>query len=323
MVPFLYAIALKTYSKLWKKNTPFLIGKIDIFRDISQYCYDFNRVSFQFKGFEDIPLMTFSTDTEMHNITGGRAEMYIEEIVISQEHSKNLFWEQIPPEYLSVGDVEGLVQVKTKGLESACPKLDCTFSYAATAPEITDFDYDTGSRLLNIRGTNFDRRTIESIEFGGEPCESMSKTSTEVNCTLPNSPVGGVYQPEVIYEEGVWMLPAKTITIDYTITSVTPSTLNPSGGQLLTITGSGFPKTLEAGKEILAVLALTQGVVHFFLALIQRSLLSPPSWLPHLCSKWPLRETSRSLLLFQWIPLVFHHSLLSPLLLDLEYFMKN
>ena len=44
--PFPICNSSQNLLKIVEEKYPFLIGKIDIFRDISQVCSDFNRVSF-------------------------------------------------------------------------------------------------------------------------------------------------------------------------------------------------------------------------------------------------------------------------------------
>ena len=255
--PFQICDNSQDMQRFLESQHPLLKGKIEIMVEYALQCFDFTRVSFHFIGFDaDLELMEFSTDETVMNVSGGNDTEYMEEIIITQGFSHNLLWETIPPEYLEVGEIEGVVEVKTRGLASACPTLtDCTFSYTTDTPQISAFTYTPETTTLVLTGVRFDTKPIVNIQLGGVSCGGTTPptvSSTEVSCLLDDTPVGGKYRPRVLDEDGEWVvLVDATLHIPFTIASVDPNVeLNPNGGEEVTVTGEHFPSTLQQGEDL-------------------------------------------------------------------------
>jgi hypothetical protein len=85
-----------------------------------------------------------------------------------------------------------------------------------------------------------------TVTFGGVTCASSpapTYTVTQIQCTLANAPRAGSIKVEIRTDQG--LIPVASgvtaVSIPLVVSSVSPTTINPMGGNTLTITGTGFP----------------------------------------------------------------------------------
>jgi hypothetical protein len=95
---------------------------------------------------------------------------------------------------------------------------------------------------VTIAGTNLPS-TLASVTVAEINCAITSNDATTISCTLASPLIAGDWTPVVKDAKG--LIPnASTIaatSVPLVVTNVTPKTnLNPAGGELITITGSGF-----------------------------------------------------------------------------------
>lgn len=83
------------------------------------------------------------------------------------------------------------------------------------------------------------------VKIGGVGCGTTSSDGTSISCTLAQGPAAGTYNMvEVLSDDGrvPVNLAVSAINVPLIISTITPSTdLNAAGGDVLTISGSGFP----------------------------------------------------------------------------------
>ena len=92
--------------------------------------------------------------------------------------------------------------------------------------------------------------TDVTVSFGGALCAAIpapTYTATYISCSLANAPRAGTHKSKVRVPSG--LLPfasgVSDIKISLTVSSVTPNIVNPLGGAIITITGTGFPMTVD------------------------------------------------------------------------------
>merc|ERR1719483_207686 len=147
---------------------------------------------------------------------------------------------------------EPTISVSVEGFMSNCAAPDCSFSHdstltpslASVAGAVVD-----GSVELTITGTGF---TTDSSDFvvtvGDLNCEVTAASSTEVTCTLEAGPAGVYDVSVVVKSRGVAAQPGSgqlTHEVSLEIFSNTPTEGSLGGGTTVTVSGSGFPATLE------------------------------------------------------------------------------
>lgn len=124
--------------------------------------------------------------------------------------------------------------------------------YSTAPSQITAFTV-TGVNVV-ITGTVLP--TATSVKLAHKDCTVVTNTATEITCTLSELPAGGNWFPKVRDEFGLVPVEATVLAfnVPMTFTGVTPSTWNSAGGEILTLTGTNFPSTIEDGNTISIVL---------------------------------------------------------------------
>jgi len=95
--------------------------------------------------------------------------------------------EPIPLEFLTTNATSPQVRVSINGFDAVCPDFNCDYMYVPTTALIEGTTL-SGSELTI---TGIDIPIIESITFGTVDCEVTSSSTTEVVCTLVNTPQAG------------------------------------------------------------------------------------------------------------------------------------
>lgn len=137
--------------------------------------------------------------------------------------------------------------VTVNGLPALCVNLNCDFEYTIPVGQITSQTFDPASKILTIAGSSLPTANV-SVSLGGASCldtPSPSFTSTAISCTLAHAPRAGSHKAEVRSPFGLTPNSSDPLTFTLVVSSVSPSSVNPNGGDVLTITGSGFPEDPE------------------------------------------------------------------------------
>lgn len=100
---------------------------------------------------------------------------------------------------------------------------------------------------MTIGGTDLPTSDV-TVFFGGAPCSSVSAGATLITCTLDWAPYGGDHDVEVYDPSGLIKVGSAVSQINVAVTvsasSIAENNLggiNQNGGDILTITGTGFP----------------------------------------------------------------------------------
>ena len=83
-----------------------------------------------------------------------------------------------------------------------------------------------------------------TVEFAGQKCATIATaTATEITCNLTYAAKAGDHK--VVLRDANGIIPqsgdVSTINVPLVVSSTSPTSLNPVGGDILTITGTGFP----------------------------------------------------------------------------------
>lgn len=234
-------------------NTPFLRGKVRI-QEIWgggesagwPYAYRENgkHLLAIFDGFnENPPLCNLVTDTT-NPIVGGNNIQFKSEVI--RAYGQSLMFEPVGLEFLYSDAQTPQVLVNVDGLPALCVNLNCDYAYKTPVAQITAQSYNEATKELVVTGTSLPTTGV-TLNFGGAHCiastPSSAYTDTQITCTLDHAPRAGDHKAEIRDAKG--LIPfgsgVADITIALTVTSKSISTANAMGGDVLTITGTGFP----------------------------------------------------------------------------------
>ena len=103
---------------------------------------------------------------------------------------------------------------------------------------------------VDIIGTNLPT-DIDQVTVGSSGCTIVSNDGSTLTCTLDSPCMAGDFEPDVRNPQG--SIPVVSGFTKYNValvvSTVTPdSALNPAGGDVLTINGSGFPSVTTAAN---------------------------------------------------------------------------
>ena len=179
-------------------------------------------------------------------------------VITLQQSTQDLFYETIPSDLLATFENTPQVTVKSNGVLASCPSLNCDYviqSDVGLPQIISSTQAGTTIKLIvnNVASGDFMVYFI-IFSLGPYDCQIITyddnNTPVIVIADCP-TPEAGEFFPTVHFGGFGY---AKTgpsiqkIIIEVTISSITPSTINPNGGTDLIITGSGFPLTLDGAQ---------------------------------------------------------------------------
>lgn len=157
--------------------------------------------------------------------------------------SNNIFYSPIPHELIYTIVQKPEITVTSNGIQGVC-QGDCGFKYIDDVSEITAASL-AGS-VLTIDGTLLKGGTVR---FAGRGCSVATDTEIQVVCTLGGAPVAGSHDVEMLKTNGRVKSSATKIDVGVVITSTDPAdSLSETGGEVLTITGTGYPATIAESK---------------------------------------------------------------------------
>ena len=142
------------------------------------------------------------------------------------------------------------ISVSVDGFMANCAASDCSFTHdPSLTPSLSSVSSAivAGAVELTISGSGFTSSISDFIvSLGSLNCEVFSATSTEIICALEPGPAA-VYDITVVVKSKGLATQATQLTyeIQLEIFSNSPSAGSLGGGTTITVTGSGFPATLD------------------------------------------------------------------------------
>jgi len=234
-----------------QRSIPFLAFNIYV-RDLWDYSYRENGVTFAviFDGIEgQIPLC--SIENGANTPMTGESDIAFS-VTSLQDYGVNRLWDATPLEFLMADAQSPGVRVTVDGLEALCINMNCEYAYIDTVGTVTTQAQSQGRRLqgvvgkeITVTGTEFPTTDV-TLEFGGTSCDTTTIVSdgSSLTCTLLNYPAAGTWFVSLIGTNGLIPVDQNVsgITIDLNVDSISPNTdLNQNGGDILSISGDGFP----------------------------------------------------------------------------------
>ena len=158
--------------------------------------------------------------------------------------TNNIFYDFIPFDYLYTDEAGPQVIVEVNDLPALCKNLECGYTYEEPTSELTSMTVTDSS--VTMTGTSLPTELV-SVFFDLTPCTISSNDETSISCTLDNPVIFGTHYPEVRDEKG--LIPISNSLEAYEVALVVDSTdpstdVNPAG-QSITISGSGFPSSMD------------------------------------------------------------------------------
>ena len=165
----------------------------------------------------------------------------------------SLVWQVIPGEYFYTRETNPQVIVQIDGMPALCTGLLCDFTYYEGASVVTAFTLS--GRSLSITGDQLE--TPLKVEMGYLECSNVQATGSQITCDLEGDLPAGSWYPVVTEAHGKVRVADNVApkVVALVISSVAPKeTINPAGGDIVTITGNNFPPSLDARYEFFVTL---------------------------------------------------------------------
>jgi hypothetical protein len=234
---------------------PYLAFKIRVTKPRTGYASEQNgiKVLIHFRDFEmDMPQCYIQSAEGDHTIDPLALPVF--NSTTFREFGKSLWFEPVPLEMLYTPANEPQVRVKVNGLPAVCPKNNCGYSYVEAGEQNVASNSLSG-QSLTISGSEFnqpascnsDASDKLSVEFANSKCQITQEDLElgEIECELDHSPAAGTHYAKVHNKCGYFASSSESIDVPLVITDVqtsaSPDGLNKLGGDILIITGTGFP----------------------------------------------------------------------------------
>jgi len=146
------------------------------------------------------------------------------------------------------------VEVIVNNIPSSCIRKNCSFSYdKSNTPAVFKVIPAEGQGEINITiiGTSFSSKKENVLVYIGESlCDLISANETVIHCiTSPHT--AGFFNVSV-FVKGIGATSAENLTtFEYlaTVDSITPETGDKNGGNIITISGEGFPLFVNKSRK--------------------------------------------------------------------------
>ena len=151
-------------------------------------------------------------------------------------------------DFFRLATSEPTISVSVNGFMANCAADDCSFAHDASLTPSLDSVASSGDELT-ITGAGFTTDITDFVvSVGSLGCEVTAATTSSITCTL-EAGSAGVYDVYVVVKSlGLATQPAAgqlTHEVTMTIFSNSPSEGSMGGGTTVTVTGTGFPATME------------------------------------------------------------------------------
>jgi hypothetical protein len=164
----------------------------------------------------------------------------------------NVYYPVIPFEMIFTDETQPQVLVTVDDLPAVCKGLACGYAYTDPQSEVTAVSLS--GMEVSLTGTGLPTTDI-TVTIASEPCtvDMSTNTDTSITCTIANQLMAGKWSPRIIGPSGKVPVSASLTRLEValTITDVQPrANHNPGGGDLCTITGSGFCSRIDSGATV-------------------------------------------------------------------------
>ena len=103
----------------------------------------------------------------------------------------------------------------------------------------------SGGGVLTLNGLGFNGAMVPYVSVGGKTCPIISRTGTQITCTIPERAKAGAVDVSVTVGLEMLTLSGAYTYYSFTLSDVTPPAGSVSGGQSITITGTNLKRSFE------------------------------------------------------------------------------
>lgn len=157
------------------------------------------------------------------------------------------------------------VLVKGKGWAENTQQLN--FTYVISATTVTPASGSTaGGQTITISGSGFgDRKENATVSLDGSPCDIISISMSQITCTT-TAHAAGIVSVEISIDDSTVTISSAfeyDSSLDIQVSSLSPQIGSVSGGEVISISGSGFTNTTTVlvGGENCVIQSLTQAEI--------------------------------------------------------------
>lgn len=198
-----------------------------------------------FKNEDKIPIEIVS------NIKGGNVKDPAT-IVINNNvmfgSSSNLYYHNIPSEFLRTFNDKPQINVKVNGIYAACPERNCGYNTLDVEP-VASAGYSDGIIVIELISDYQNLKVSDnySVEFAKSNCEIYDINLPNIKCKLPTNEDGspivsaGEFIPKIHYKnKGYFKVVSEKYNFKETVNEISPPEGSNGGGTVLTIKGKHF-----------------------------------------------------------------------------------
>lgn len=155
--------------------------------------------------------------------------------------------------------------MKGKGWAENAQQLN--FTYVISAASVSPSSGSTaGGQTITISGSGFgNQKENASVSLDGSPCDIITISMSRITCTTTAHAAGSVSVEISIDDSSVTISNAFEYdsSLDIQVTGLSPQQGGVSGGEVITISGSGFMNmtTVQVGNENCVIQSLTEAEI--------------------------------------------------------------
>ena len=150
-------------------------------------------------------------------------------------YGPNAFIEVLPFEMLYTAETSPQVRVMVGDMPALCASLECDYDYFETTALVTDMT--VSGQTVTLTGTDLPIDDILMIEVSNMECVAGSTSASSITCDIADDWTAGTWLPHIKTSMGVVPIDSSISphVVTHTIASISPSILNPAGGDTVVI----------------------------------------------------------------------------------------
>ena len=161
-----------------------------------------------------------------------------------KERGPAVTYEAVPFEMIRTAHTAPQVLVSIDDLPAVCTG-SCDYTYSAAQGLLTEMN--VAGTVVSLKGQDLPIDDIVEIKLAHTLCAIMTNTTTDITCELVTPWVFGKWLPAVRTTHGFVPIneSLQLHEVPSVLTSMTPTNVNPGGGEIMTVNGANFPTVLE------------------------------------------------------------------------------
>lgn len=244
------------YMRKFIEANPQFLGKIQFRRDYKTFVSYTEGVDLYYQTLEELDNDLEIVSSDAFPVVGGSSDGVLFTTEDSVVASNKPFYKFIPAQFVRSYEEKAQVIVTSNGLTSACPiENSCDITFITDVGEITNWSVDEYNQFITFTGTGLPYDTLTYVDVGTfRRCEidsDLTATETTFGCDLKKL-IAGTHTLRAQTTTGA-IANADGLAdfdLDIVISSVSPTTIYSTGGQVMTIVGNYFPWSLFEAQSL-------------------------------------------------------------------------